>query len=127
MVVEARHHLEQVLRRLVLVGEDECPQANVSTGTVIKPATDVRRAALLPTLHDERPDLATFCKLRLEPLVDVALRSIEDQRGNHSAFRSDLEELARKEDVVSVGLRPDRPLPQLLLQQSFHRVQLWLL
>jgi hypothetical protein len=54
----ALHHPEQVLRRIVLMREDENPLTPGMRRPMVKPAAYVCRAALLPPFQDQRPDAA---------------------------------------------------------------------
>jgi hypothetical protein len=80
MIMETRNDLEQVLRRLLLMRQDEHALAAVAARAVIETAGDVSRAALLAALEDQRADLADIRALRLELLMDKALRAIERKR-----------------------------------------------
>src|SRR5262249_55039718 len=77
------------LGRLLLVGEDEHLEPAHAARAVIEAPGHVGRAALLAALEDERAHLAGRRALRLEPVVDVALRGVEDERFDRAALASD--------------------------------------
>jgi len=60
--MEAVDHVEQVLRRLVLVGEDVDAQAPVAAGAMVKTPADVSGAALLATFQDQRAHAARVAR-----------------------------------------------------------------
>ena len=114
MLVEALDHLEQVLGRLLLVGEDEHAQAAVAAGAMIEAAAHIGRAALLAALEDERAHLAGRRLLRLEPRVDVALHAVEHERLDGAALAADAQLLGGEEFVVGGEPR----LPRALLRRA---------
>jgi hypothetical protein len=70
MRVEAVHHVEQVLGRRILVGENEHPQPAAVNGAVIEAAAHIGAAALLPAFQDERAHPAGRGALLFQPRVD---------------------------------------------------------
>jgi hypothetical protein len=96
MVMIPVNHLEQVLRGLILMRQDETPQAFCVRSPVIETPSNVSRAALLPALQDQRSDLAGFGPLRFQSFVDVLLRAVEDQRLDLAGLGPDLQMLLGK-------------------------------
>ena len=80
MLVIAVDHLEQVLRRRILMRQNKGAQPVMHGRAVIEPAADVRGAPLLPALQDQRPDTARPLPLILQAHVNVPLRPVEYQR-----------------------------------------------
>ena len=79
VAVETLDHLEQVLRGLVLVGQNVDPQPLVAAGAVVIAPADVGRAPLLPALEDQRADAAEACELGFDLFVNILLRPVEDE------------------------------------------------
>lgn len=74
----AVNNLEQVLRGLVFMRENEAPKAIIVRRLVVEAPRNVSRAALLPALEDQSADLADLNALRFQSVMDVLLRTVED-------------------------------------------------
>ena len=77
MIVVALHHSEQVIRRRLLMGQDEDTQALAVCGLVVIPGADISADAELAALQHQSPYLAGALSLGLQPLVKVLLRPVE--------------------------------------------------
>src|SRR5207244_3340359 len=102
-LVKAVDHLEQVLGGLVLVREDEDAQPAVSAAAMIEARADVGGAALLTPLEDQRTHPPGGGALRLQPLVDEALRAVEPQRRDGARLGTDLK--VRGREQLEVGIK----------------------
>jgi hypothetical protein len=91
VLVIAVGHLEQVLRGLVLVRQDERAHALGMSDPPVDAAFHVGAEALLTALEADDPDLAGLRELLLRDAVKVELRLVQLQRLNRSAFRPDLQ------------------------------------
>src|ERR1700692_943998 len=75
--VEALDDLEQVLRRRLLVGEDEDAHALGVDDAMIETRRHIGRAALLAAFQDQRAHAAGLALLRVEAAVNELLRAVE--------------------------------------------------
>src|ERR1700692_1443330 len=90
--MEALDDLEQVLRRRLLVSEDEDAHALGVDGAVVEARRHIGRAALLAALEDQRPHAAGLAQLRVEAAVNELLRAVEDQPRERAALGADGED-----------------------------------
>jgi hypothetical protein len=63
MLVVSLNHSEQVVRSVLLMGEDEAPQAPAMRNAMIEAPADICRDALLPTLENKGSNAA--CSMAL--------------------------------------------------------------
>jgi len=59
--------------------------------SMIEATPDVRATALLPSLENQSPDAPDLAPLRLQPLMDIALRPIEQEQRRSAALRADFQ------------------------------------
>ena len=124
VVVIALDDLEEILGRRILVGENEGAQAASPRGAVIEAGGDVARTALLAALEDKRAHLAGCGALRLDALMNVALRPVEHERHDRAALAADAQMLAR--EIFEVGLKTCLRRPALhLFEMALQSLQRW--
>jgi hypothetical protein len=100
--MEALDHLEEILRRALLVGEDEGAQPAAAAQAVVEAPADVGRAALLPALEDQRAHAAERLALRFERGMHMVLCPIEEKRAGGAALGADAQDFFGVKCVIRV-------------------------
>jgi hypothetical protein len=111
VLVEPHGHVEQIVRRILLMRENENLLTPSVGRLVIKPGTDICRAALLSGLEDQHSDpTSVLVGVHFDPRMQVLLHTVEQQRLDLARLRTDLQAASGVMcEVVSETL-PDRPL-----------------
>src|SRR3989304_7480952 len=110
MLGVAIDHLEEVVGRFLLVGEDVGAFAELGRDALEVPRGDVGGNELLAALQDDRAHAARAPALVLYFLVDVALRGGVAKRDDASALAADLEQNLGAPGLIGQDHVEDAPL-----------------
>jgi hypothetical protein len=90
-------HVEQVLRCLILVRQDERLDPESVGCLMVVPSRYVCATPLLPALEDQRADAAGLGLLLFQPRMNVLLRPIKSERLYPATLGADAQTVPRVE------------------------------